>query len=127
MITEERLQALDSDGGDLPTRAELRELVVTYRAQDLVNGLRTAMDHRAQVREGSFPVIEEDGDIALDWQEGNMMLSLSVAPTGRIAYAWTTPDVRIETHGSGSVHTHPALHEILKAVATAMEQGEKTT
>ena len=62
------------------------------------------------------PCVEDDGDIALDWSAGDMMLSMSVAPTGRLAYAWRTPE-NVEPHGSGTVHTHPALHEILKAVA----------
>lgn len=62
------------------------------------------------------PALDEDGDVSLDWAVNGMMLTMSVSKTGSIAYAWLTPGC-VEPSGHGTMHSHPALHEILSAAA----------
>jgi hypothetical protein len=66
------------------------------------------------------PFTEEDGCICLDWAIGGKMLTMSIFPTGTIAYAWATPG-NVEPSGHGNMHAHPAVHEILAAVAATHE------
>lgn len=72
--------------------------------------------------------LDDDGDVSLDWHVGDtnggdLILSMSVDVTGRIAYAWRAPSCGLDMPaGSGTMLSHPALHTILKAALKATQE-----